>query len=214
MTRIWDQLSGPHVLTERMPGARTMHRIMLTTTGVRPGDTVLDLGCGAGSYFAALRQAVGAEGRIVGLDSSAKMLGRARRRVARGHWDNVELVHANATTADLGTNRFDAVFAMYSLSAMPDIAAAVHRAHTALRPGGRMFVADVRLAPGGPAAPLIRLLRATYRLVADATGDDVVPVVRDTFHTMDQVNERGEPNPSPPTPWPPLAMVIATKASD
>ncbi len=54
--------------------------------------------------------------------------------------------------ADLGPSRFDAAFAMYSISAMPDIAAAVALAYEALRPGGRLFVADVRLVPGGRAA--------------------------------------------------------------
>lgn len=57
---------------------------------VRPGDTVLDLGCGTGRNLPLLARAVGANGRIVGLDVSSGALGRART------FPQVELVHADA----------------------------------------------------------------------------------------------------------------------
>jgi ubiquinone/menaquinone biosynthesis C-methylase UbiE len=214
MTRYWDRVAGTTTLVERIPGAATaMTRFMLTTTGIGPGDTVLDLGCGTGSYLGPLRAAVGAEGRVVGVDASAGMMRRATRRVEEQGWDNVELVFRDATTADLGTERFDAAFALYSLSAMADFPRVIRRVHTALRPGGKLFVADVRLVPGGRTAPLVRLFRAAYRRLAKATGRDVAPAIREVFDTVElpdgrEFHERDLPH------WPPLLMLVATKSAE
>jgi hypothetical protein len=103
------------------------------------------------------------------------------------------------------------VIAQYSFSAMPDIGAAVRRAHDALRPGGRLFVADVRLVPGGRTAPLVRLLRAAYRRLAGATGEDVLPHLVETFGSVTHVGGDGTPVENAVRPWPPLIMLVATK---
>lgn len=63
------------------------------------GDTVLDVGCGPGLNFGALRRRVGPAGTIVGLDESPEMLAVAAQRVALRGWDNVMLIHAPPTTA-------------------------------------------------------------------------------------------------------------------
>lgn len=208
----WDTVSGTATLVERLPSMSTMHRLMLTAADIGPGHSVLDLGCGAGSYFTPVRTAIGDSGHLTGLDFAAKMVARARRRVAEASWANVEVIQEDATSADLGEDRYDAIFAMYSFTAMPDPAAAIRNAHRALRPGGRMFVADVRLVPSGRAAPLIRLFRGLYRVLAGATGDDIIPDIRATFGTVDIWDpNRNEPTTAPLPPWPPLLMLVATK---
>ena len=211
MTRYWDRVAGMHSMVGRLPVAKQMHRLMLDTTGIGPGDTVLDLGCGPGTYLGPLRAAVGASGQVAGLDASPAMLRRAARLVARHGWDNVDLVTADAATADLGTERFDAAFALYSLSAMADFPAAIRRVHAALRPGGRLFVADVRLVPGGRAAPVIRVVRAAYRRFARATGRDVAPEIREVFGTVNLPDGRAFDEAALPN-WPPLLMLVATKS--
>ena len=59
--------------------------------GVRPGDTVVDIGCGTGLCFAAIQEQIGPEGRLVGIEPSVEMLGRAGEQVARAGWENVDL---------------------------------------------------------------------------------------------------------------------------
>ncbi|MEW5926057.1 MAG: methyltransferase domain-containing protein [Gemmatimonadota bacterium] len=62
---------------------------------LRPGDTVVDMGCGTGLNLHLLRAAVGPGGRVVGVDLTDAMLERARRRIERAGWDNVEVVEAD-----------------------------------------------------------------------------------------------------------------------
>jgi ubiquinone/menaquinone biosynthesis C-methylase UbiE len=214
--RYWNRVSGTTQLVERIPAFNQWTAIMRNATGLTEGETVLDVGCGAGSFFPQLREMIGADGHLVGIDVAPAMITRARARIERAGWTNVEARVADATDpnlpADLGPGRFDAAFAMYSISAVPDIAPAVALAYEALRPGGRLFVADVRLVPGGRAAGLIRLLRGAYRRLAGATGDDIVPYLRDRFDTVTMIDKHGAPTERQPAHWPPLVLLVATKA--
>jgi ubiquinone/menaquinone biosynthesis C-methylase UbiE len=58
---------------------------------LRPGHTVVDVGCGTGLCFATIVERIGPEGRLVGIEPSVEMLGRAADRVARAGWGNVDL---------------------------------------------------------------------------------------------------------------------------
>ncbi|MEM1044209.1 MAG: methyltransferase domain-containing protein [Bacteroidota bacterium] len=120
-------------------GAYRRHAVR--ALGVRPGQTVLDVGCGTGRNLPLLARAVGEQGRVVGLDVSSGALGRARQRT-RG-LPQVELVHADARLADLGTP--DRVLATFSLSMMPDPEAVIARAVGSLAEGGRIAVLDFRI---------------------------------------------------------------------
>jgi ubiquinone/menaquinone biosynthesis C-methylase UbiE len=58
-------------------------RKVVEALALRPGDTVVEIGCGTGLNFALLEQAIGSEGRIIGVDISEAMLERAKVRVAQ-----------------------------------------------------------------------------------------------------------------------------------
>lgn len=72
------------------------------------GDTVLDVGCGTGLNFPLLQDAVGAEGRIIGIDLSPDMLAQARERAAAQGWQNVTLTESAIEDAAIPAE-FDAV---------------------------------------------------------------------------------------------------------
>lgn len=82
------------------------------------GDTVVEFGCGPGVNLPALREAVGSTGQVVGVDVTRPMLERARGLVARRGWENVSLVHADATTPPVAAA--DAVLATFVTSLFPD----------------------------------------------------------------------------------------------
>src|SRR6267378_7723747 len=64
--------------------------------GLKPGDRVLEIGCGTGRNFPYLRAAVGAQGQIYGVDLSAGMLAKARALCEQQRWTNVELAQEDA----------------------------------------------------------------------------------------------------------------------
>lgn len=153
--RFYDLFSGEWLYRAgRLEGVRML--------GARPGDTVLDVGCGTGLNFALLRDAVGPTGHVVGLDRTAQMLEVAQRWVDRHGWTNVSLVQADATAfeaADLGERIPDGVLSTYAMSVTGDPAAAWARIRAAVRPGGRACIVDMQ-PPTGRArwlSPLARL---------------------------------------------------------
>lgn len=73
---------------------------------LRPGDGVLDVGCGSGGAFPSLVQAVGTAGKAVGVEISPASAAHARHRVAANDWCNVEVVLAGAHEARL-TGTYD-----------------------------------------------------------------------------------------------------------
>ncbi|OYR40653.1 class I SAM-dependent methyltransferase [Halorubrum sp. Hd13] len=83
-----------------------------------PGDTVVEFGCGPGVNVPALREAVGPTGRVVGVDITGAMLGRARGLAERRGWENVEFVRGDAT--DPPVRSADAVLATFVTSLFPD----------------------------------------------------------------------------------------------
>ena len=104
---------------------------------LRPGDGVLEIGCGTGLSFASLVEQVGERGRVVGVDLSFHMLARARRRRRR----NVHLIQADAARLTLRC-RFDAVLVSYALTMIPDWRAAIERACDHLESSGIMVILD------------------------------------------------------------------------
>lgn len=111
---------------------------------------VLDAGCGTGASTAALLAAA-PRARIVGVDASAGMLARARRK----SWpENVRFVHSRIEEADLaGEGPFDAVFAAYLIRNLPEPDATLAAFRELLSPGGVLVVHDYSLS-GGLAARL------------------------------------------------------------
>lgn len=108
---------------------------------LRPGRTVLDVGCGTGASLGRLVTAVGSTGRVVGIDQSAGMLEVARRRIDDKGWENVELVESRVETATLPDADAALFFFTHDLLRTP---AAVDTVLRAVRPGGRVVVAGAK----------------------------------------------------------------------
>ena len=172
LAAVYDQVT----LDRLVYGAARRHAVELLA--LRPGDTVLDVGCGTGLSLPLLRDAVGAHGTVVGLDLSPKMLARARSRVVAHGWDNVHLLARDVTelrAEDLpGTAAAPrtALFAL-SLSTMPTPQQVLSAVAGLLAPDGRIAVLDA----GVPAAPgkhqwVARLLEPIWRAVCRLAAAD------------------------------------------
>ena len=137
---------------------------------VRPGQVVLDVGCGTGLCFGPLRDKVTALGGVVGIEESPEMAAVAREHIACEGWDNVTVVRAPAEDAEIGLTADAALFcAVHDILQSPD---ALRNVLTTLRPG-----AWVAAGGGKWAAPMmvalnsmVSLLHAPY--VRDFSGFD------------------------------------------
>ena len=104
------------------------------------GWTVLDLGCGAGASTEALAEAVGPEGRVVGVDVSPDLMALAQERLAGRA--NVELIEADAARHPFAAGSFDALYSRFGAMFFDDPRAAFANLHRALKPGApAVFVA-------------------------------------------------------------------------
>lgn len=202
--RLWERVSSGTVWAERLTSP--IHAQLPAALKLSAGQRVLDIGCGDGAYFPTVFAAVGLAGHVHGIDASPTMVHRARARITGYGWPNVTVELADATSAALEPEGFDAAMAVFAFSAMSDVPAAISRAHQALRPGGRLFVVDLRLVPRGVATPLIHLARWGYRRWAGWSGIDVLDTLRVTFAAVDV--RRGDP-----PGWPPVAVATAHKPS-
>jgi len=108
---------------------------------LKPGQTVIDVGCGTGASFVRLVAAVGRDGRVVGVDQSPGMLAVATKRIADQGWANVELVEAPVEDARLPEADAAIFFFAHDLMRTP---AALDNVVTAVRPRGRVVTAGAK----------------------------------------------------------------------
>jgi len=153
-----------------------LRRETVDALALSAGDSVLDVGCGDGINFPRLRERVGPSGRVVGLDYSAGMVARARKRVIEAGWENVHVLRGDAQQTGVGAEAFDAVVSTMAVSAMPETERVAEEAARALRPGGRIALLDARPFPRLPwslANPLVERLSAwatDWRPEVDVVG--------------------------------------------
>jgi ubiquinone/menaquinone biosynthesis C-methylase UbiE len=86
---------------------------------LKGGDTVVDVGCGTGANFPMLQERVGQNGKIIGVDFTDAMLAKARDRVERSQWRNVELVQSDAASYQF-PETVDGVISTFAIIYVPE----------------------------------------------------------------------------------------------
>jgi len=124
-------------------------RIAVDALKLEHGDMVVEIGCGTGLNFRLLRNRVGAEGKIIGVDLTAEMLSAAGRRIERNKWTNIELVQCDAGAYAFPED-VDGVISTFAITLVEEYDEIIKRGAAALAPGKRLAVLDFKLPASWP----------------------------------------------------------------
>jgi ubiquinone/menaquinone biosynthesis C-methylase UbiE len=138
---------------------KSIHALQL-----KPGDAVLEVGCGSGRNFRLIEERIGPSGALFGVDISRGMLARAEQLVRRRGWTNVHLICGDALTS-IPAQPIQAILFCFSYSTMRDRLAILGAAWRALDLGGRVVITDARLRAGWPR----RILAGTSAWMSNRT---------------------------------------------
>lgn len=129
----------------RLAGMRIDHyrRETVNALSLKQGDTVIDLACGTGLNFPFLYDAVGQEGKIIGVDLTDSMLEQAEVRVRENGWRNVELVQADLAQYTFPISA-SGILSTLAITLVPEYDDVIRRGSAALLPGGRFAVFDIK----------------------------------------------------------------------
>lgn len=159
--------------------------------GLAPGQTVLDLGAGAGLDAFVARRIVDGTGRVLGVDFTPEMVEKARKNAASLGYDNVQFEHGDIENLPFADATVDVVISNCVLNLVPDKARAFAEMRRVLRPGGHFCVSDVVCRGDLPAA-----VRASAELYAGCVAgaidrDDYLAMLRTAgFEQVEVVTER------------------------
>jgi len=118
---------------------------------LKPGDRVVEVGCGTGRNLEGILKRVGASGEVVAVDCARPMIEQCARRIRKQNWSNVRLVDREYGGTPVTQGMADVVLMSYSLSMIPEWERVVDCAARELKPGGRLGVVDFRLGNGATA---------------------------------------------------------------
>ena len=127
---------------------------------IKEGDTVLDLGSGAGNDAFVARKATGASGKVIGVDFSEAMLQKARANAEKLQLHNVEFRQGDIEKLPVTANSVDVVLSNCVLNLVPNKEAVFSEVHRVLKSGGHFSISDIVLV--GDLPPKIRQTAEMY----------------------------------------------------
>ena len=165
---------------------------------LRAGETVVDLGAGAGFDCFLAAKEVGATGRVIGVDMTPEMLDKARANARKGGYQNVEFRLGEIENLPVADNMADMIISNCVINLSPDKGQVFREAFRVLKPGGRLMVSDIVLlkelpealqesvaAYTGCVAGALRKEDYLQKIAAAGFGD--VQIISESLFPMDEI---------------------------
>ncbi len=121
---------------------------------IKPGESVLDIGCGAGVDTLIAAITVGPQGKTTGIDFVPEMVQRAKRNLQITQLQNVTFVLGSGENLPFPNESFDCVISNGAYNLIPDKSKALREAFRVLKRAGRFMIADEVLSGGLPSSPM------------------------------------------------------------
>ncbi len=163
----------------------------LAIASLQPGQTVLDLGSGAGFDAFLAAKAVGPQGSVIGVDMTAEMIGKARQNQAQGPYTNVEFRLGEIENLPVPDASVDVIISNCVINLSPDKPRVFREAFRVLKPGGRVVISDIL-----GTAPIPEAIRKDVEFyTACAAGAALVEDIESMLREAGFENIHVEPKP-------------------
>ena len=149
--------------------------------GIRRGQQVLEVGIGTGLNLPLYPS----ECRIVGIDLSEEMLGKAQEKVVELSLNNVTLKAMDATVMDFGDDEFDSAVATYTISAVPDPVGVLREMRRVVKPGGSIVLLNHFRSQGPVVGRLEDLVAPVCTRLGWKSNLHLDPLLRQVALTVD-----------------------------
>jgi SAM-dependent methyltransferase len=118
---------------------------------IKEGDTVIDLGSGAGNDAFVARRIAGEKGKVIGIDFSEPMIGRARMNAEKLNLNNIEFRQGDIESMPVTSNKADVIISNCVLNLVPNKHKVFSEIYRVLKPGGHFSISDIVLEGELPA---------------------------------------------------------------
>jgi SAM-dependent methyltransferase len=161
----------------------------LDLAGLRPSETVLDLGCGSGTDSFLAARAVGPTGHVTGVDMTPAQLAKATRLATEAGLVNVAFVDGYIERPPVPAGSVDCIISNGVINLSPDKPTVFRSAAQALRPGGRLAIADIVTASQLPHGVTCDASLWAACIGGAAQRDDYLAMLQDSGFTVDTVRD-------------------------
>ena len=162
----------------------------IALASLKEGETVLDLGSGAGfdCFLAAIK--VGKSGKVIGVDMTPEMIEKARENAIKDNYKNVEFRLGEIDNLPVADNSVDIVISNCVINLAPDKSKVFKEAYRVLKPGGRMMISDIVLVKELP-EQIMNSIEAYVGCVSGAIKvDDYLEIIEDTGFSEVKIIEK------------------------